>query len=158
MIVNPWLVVFAATLTVVMINETRSNLKKVKARVETRGCSLKMSLKRTVKRNLAIAWFEESLLRLAPFIPIAYHVVNPLIGLVILLAVNTAFCSALRKIKWLLSEVMMIGFWMLLVPLIGVWLTYIAAMLFNLLLILCVYYIVLIRVKLLCRAQLTQRV
>ena len=151
----PWLYVFLASLALVMFIDTHLNTRNVIEYASANGCQALPTLRGTLRNSLRLALIEESMFRLAPLALVRYGVLSGVSALDTLLLINAGsilgFAYLTRNLRdtvtLAIGTALMISLWMLLTPIIGLWLTYAVAITFRLSLVTVVYLMVMNNIK-----------
>ena len=154
----PWLYVFLASLALVMFIDTHLNTRNVIEYASANGCQGLPTLRETLRNSLRLALIEESMFRLAPLALVRYGVLSGVSTLDTLLLINAGsilgFAYLTRNLRetvtLAIGTTLMISLWMLLMPLLGLWLTYASAVALRLSLVSVVYFMVMNNVRTLC--------
>ena len=159
---NPWLITFLITLALVIILDTHGSIKNLLKCIEDAGCQGLPTLKYVVYDNLKFFLIDETILRLVPLL-VVYTVFGPsnqVIAITVLVVFDAGYIlgseHGISIVKRLIGAALMISLWVLLMPIIGLWLTYASVIAFRLLLAVVVYYLAMASIRHVCAGKCTE--
>ena len=148
-----WLYIFMASLAAILFMDIHIYTKRIASCEESRDCQ-PGGLRETLLYNMRRSLFYETALRLAPLALVQYGILH-VNEAILLITFNAGFVMGVAYIIYDLSDIAlevvgmihMVSLWMLLLPLLGLWLTYAVAITFRIIMTIVVFYMVMANVK-----------